>query len=161
MTTSCPLLSKTPLGAKCCALGKRIFGYFCPQRAWAWIPYLNIGMESGLAPDSGLFSWDWAGAWLQIRGESGQQEQRSASATPWRASSMCSPQPDQVGFLQISQVTFEHICCLLYLAKFYDLDLINLNLKNLRHLLSSLILLSRLNLQLTLVWQWHTRILNY
>jgi hypothetical protein len=24
--TSCPLLSKTPLGAKCCALLKRIFG---------------------------------------------------------------------------------------------------------------------------------------
>jgi hypothetical protein len=30
MTTSCPLLSKTPLGAKCCALGKRIFGDFIP-----------------------------------------------------------------------------------------------------------------------------------
>jgi hypothetical protein len=30
MTTSCPLLSKTPLGPKCCALGKRIFGDFIP-----------------------------------------------------------------------------------------------------------------------------------
>jgi hypothetical protein len=30
MTTSCPLLSKTPLGAKCCALGERIFGDFTP-----------------------------------------------------------------------------------------------------------------------------------
>ena len=30
MTTSCPLLSKTPLGAKCCALGERIFGDFIP-----------------------------------------------------------------------------------------------------------------------------------
>jgi hypothetical protein len=30
MTTSCPLLSKTPLGAKCCALGERIFGDSAP-----------------------------------------------------------------------------------------------------------------------------------
>ena len=30
MTTSCPLLSKTPLGAKCCALGETIFGDFIP-----------------------------------------------------------------------------------------------------------------------------------
>ena len=38
-----------------------------------------------------------------------QQVQRSDSATPSSASSICSPQPDQVAFLQISQVIFEHI----------------------------------------------------
>jgi hypothetical protein len=38
-----------------------------------------------------------------------QQVQRSDWATPSSASSICSPQPDQVAFLQISQVTFEHI----------------------------------------------------
>jgi len=53
--------------------------------------------------------WDWARSRLDIGGELGQQVQRSASATPSRASSMCSPQPDQVAFLQISQVTFEHM----------------------------------------------------
>ena len=73
--------------------------------------------KSGLEPDSGLFSWDWAGAWLEIRDELGQQVQRSASATPWRASSICSPQPDQVAFLQISQVTFEHIGWLLFYSE--------------------------------------------
>ena len=73
------------------------------------ISYLYIGVESVLKDDIGPDSWDWAGRRLEIRGELGQQEQRSVSATPWRASSMCSPQPDHVAFLQISQITFEHI----------------------------------------------------
>ena len=72
------------------------------------ISYLYIGVESVLRVDFGPEGWDWAGRRLDIWGESGQQVQRSASATPSRASSMCSPQPDQVAFLQISQVTFEH-----------------------------------------------------
>ena len=59
--------------------------------------------------DFGLDGWDCAARRLDIWGELGQQVQRSASATPWRASSMCSPQPDQVAFLQISQITFEHM----------------------------------------------------
>ena len=63
--------------------------------------------------DFGLNGWDWAGRRQETRGELGQQVQRSASATPSRASSMCSPQPDQVAFLQISQVTFEHMVWLL------------------------------------------------
>ena len=62
-----------------------------------------------LKADFGPKGLDWAGRRLDIWGESGQQEQRSASATPWRASSICSPQPDQVAFLQISQMTFEHM----------------------------------------------------
>jgi hypothetical protein len=66
-------------------------------------------MESVLKADFGPEGWDWAGRRLDIGGEFGQQVQRSASATPWSASSMCSPQPDQVAFLQISQVTFEHM----------------------------------------------------
>lgn len=65
--------------------------------------------KSGPESDFGLDGWDWAGRRLEIRGELGQQVQRSASATPSRASSICSPQPDQVAFLHISQVTFEHI----------------------------------------------------
>ena len=65
-------------------------------------------------PDSGLDGWDCAGRRLEIRGETGQQVQRSASATPSRASSICSPQPDQVAFLQISQITFEHMVKLLF-----------------------------------------------
>ena len=73
------------------------------------IPYLYIGVKSVLKADFVPKGWDWAGRRLDIRGEFGQQEQRSASATPWSASSMCSPQPDQVAFLQISQVIFEHI----------------------------------------------------
>ena len=73
------------------------------------ISYLYIGVESVLKADFGPKGWDWAGCRLDFRGESVQQEQRSASATPSRASSMCSPQPDQVAFLQISQVTFEHM----------------------------------------------------
>ena len=77
------------------------------------ISYLYIGVESVLKADFGPKGWDWAGHRLDIRGESGQQEQRSTSATPSRASSICSPQPDQVAFLQISQVTFEHIGWLL------------------------------------------------
>ena len=100
MTTSCPLLSKTPLGAKCYAPGETIFGDFIP---------IYTGVESVLRADFGPKGWDWAGHRLDIWGEMGQQEQRSASATPSRASSMCSPQPDQVVFLQLSQVTFEHI----------------------------------------------------
>ena len=84
--------------------GKECFG----------ISYLYIGVESVLKADFGPKGWDWAGRRLDIRGELGQQVQRSASATPSRASSMCSPQPDQVAFLQISQVTFEHIMWLLY-----------------------------------------------
>jgi len=79
------------------------------------ISYLYINVESVLKTDFALTGWDWVGRRLEIRGESGQQVQRSASATPSSASSMCSPQPAQVAFLQISQVTFEHICCLLYL----------------------------------------------
>ena len=71
--------------------------------------------KSGPKADFGLDGWDCAERRLDIWGELGQQVQRSASATPWRASSMCSPQPDQVAFLQISQVTFEHTGWLLYL----------------------------------------------
>ena len=70
--------------------------------------------KSGPEADFGLDGWDCAGRRLEIRGELGQQAQRSDSATPWRASSICSPQPDQVAFLQISQVTFEHIDWLLF-----------------------------------------------
>jgi hypothetical protein len=80
------------------------------------ITYLYIGVESVLKADFGPKSWDWAGRRLEIWVGLGQQEQRSASATPSRASSICSPQPDQVAFLQISQVTFEHIGLLLYLV---------------------------------------------
>jgi hypothetical protein len=72
-----------------------------------------------LRADSGQKGWDWAGRRLDIWGELGQQEQRSASATPSSASSMCSPQPDQVAFLQISQVTFEHIGGLLFVPLVY------------------------------------------
>jgi hypothetical protein len=79
------------------------------------IPYLYIGVESVLKADFGPKGWDCAGRRLGIWGEVGQQVQRSVSATPSRASSMCSPQPDQVAFLQISQVTFEHMGWLLYL----------------------------------------------
>jgi len=71
-------------------------------------------MESVLKADFGPKGWDCAGRRLEIWGELGQQVQRSASATPSRASSICSPQPDQVAFLQISHVTFEHICWLLF-----------------------------------------------
>jgi len=35
--------------------------------------------------------------------------QRSASGTPAKASSMCSPQPDQVTFLQVLHIIDEHI----------------------------------------------------
>ena len=73
------------------------------------ISYLFLGVESVLKADFGLSGWDWAERRLEIRGELGQQVQRSASATPSRASSICSPQPDQVAFLQISHKTFEHI----------------------------------------------------
>jgi hypothetical protein len=69
------------------------------------IPSLYIGAEPVLKADFDPKGWDWTGRRLDIRGELGQQEQRSASATPSRASSICSPQPDQVAFLQISQVT--------------------------------------------------------
>jgi len=79
------------------------------------ISYLYIGMESVLKVDFGPQGWDWAGRRLDIRGELGQQVQRSASATSLRASSICSPQPDQVDFLQNSHVTFEHIGWPLYL----------------------------------------------
>ena len=37
------------------------------------------------------------------------QLQRSPSGTPTSASSMCSPQPDQVGLLQRLQITLLHI----------------------------------------------------
>jgi hypothetical protein len=80
------------------------------------ISYLYIGAESVLNTDFGPEGWDWAGRRLDIWGELGQQEQRSASATPSRASSICSPQPDQVACLQISQVIFEHMGSLLYLV---------------------------------------------
>ena len=79
---------------------------------WGFHTYC-IGVESVLKAYFGPAGWDWAGRKLEIRGELGQQEQRSASATPWRASSICSPQPDQVAFLQISHVTFEHMVWLL------------------------------------------------
>jgi hypothetical protein len=78
------------------------------------ISYLYLGVESVLKADFGPKGWDCAGRRLDIRGELGQQVQRSASGTPCRASSICSPQPDQVAFLQISQVTFEHISWLLF-----------------------------------------------
>ena len=73
------------------------------------ISYLYIGVESVLKADFDPKGWDGAGRRLEISGELGQQVQRSASATPSSASSICSPQPDQVAFLQISHVTFEHI----------------------------------------------------
>jgi hypothetical protein len=37
------------------------------------------------------------------------QVQRAGFGTSFRASSMCSPQPSQVGFLQILQVIFLHM----------------------------------------------------
>ena len=37
------------------------------------------------------------------------QLQRSSSATPTSASSICSPQPDQVGLLQFLHITLLHI----------------------------------------------------
>ncbi len=73
------------------------------------ISYLHIGVESVLKADFGPKGWDCAGRRLDIGGELGQQVQRSASATPSSASSMCSPQPDQVAFVQISQITIEHM----------------------------------------------------
>jgi hypothetical protein len=73
------------------------------------VSYLYIGVGSVLRTDFDPKGWDCAGRRLDIWRELGQQVQRSASATPLRASSMCSPQPDQVAFLQISQVTFEHM----------------------------------------------------
>ena len=73
------------------------------------ISHLYMCMESVLKVDFGPKGWDWAGRRLDFWGESSQQVQRSASATPSRASSICSPQPDQAAFSQISQVTFEHI----------------------------------------------------
>jgi hypothetical protein len=66
-------------------------------------------VESVLKADFGPKGWDCAGRRLDIGGELGQQVQRSASATPSSASSMCSPQPDQVAFVQISQITIEHM----------------------------------------------------
>jgi hypothetical protein len=81
------------------------------------ISYLYIGVKSVLKADFDPKGWDWTGCRLDIWGEFGQQVQRSASGTPSRASSMCSPQPDQVAFLQISHVTFEHIGWLLLLMK--------------------------------------------
>ena len=62
------------------------------------------GPEANFGPDG----WDCAGRRLEIRGELGQQVQRSASATPSSAPYIGSPQPDQVAFLQKSHVTFEH-----------------------------------------------------
>ena len=67
---------------------------------WGFHTYY-VGVESVLKADFGPKGWDWAGRRLDLRGELGQQVQRSASATPSSASSTCSPQPDQVGFLQI------------------------------------------------------------
>ena len=67
------------------------------------------GDKSGPEADFGLDGWDCAGGRLEIKGELGQQVQRSASDTPSSASPICSPQPDQVAFLQKSHVTFEHI----------------------------------------------------
>jgi hypothetical protein len=81
---------------------------FGEKNFWGFHTY--IGVESVLKVDFCPKGWDWAGHRLDIWGELDQQVQRSASATPSRASSMCSPQPDQVAFLQISQVTFEHMC---------------------------------------------------
>jgi hypothetical protein len=46
------------------------------------ISYLYIGVESVLKTDFGPKGWDSAGRGLEIRGELGQQMQRSASATP-------------------------------------------------------------------------------
>jgi len=80
---------------------------------WGFHTYLYKGVESVLKADFGPKGWDRAGLRLDIWGELVQQVQRSASGTPSRASSICSPQPDQVAFLQKSQVTFEHIGWLL------------------------------------------------
>ena len=55
MTTSCPLLSKTPLGAKCCALGKRIFGDFLP------IYWRGIRAQDRFWPKGLGFGWARAG----------------------------------------------------------------------------------------------------
>ncbi len=60
------------------------------------ISYLYIGVESVLKADFGPKRWDRAGRRLEIRGELGQQVQRSASATPSSASSTCSPKLDEV-----------------------------------------------------------------
>ena len=63
----------------------------CPggKNFWRFHTYIY---KSGPEADFGLDGWDCAGRRLEIRGELGQQEQRSASATPSRASSICSPQ---------------------------------------------------------------------
>lgn len=59
------------------------FGYFLPPRS------------REIRPGSlGSFSWPW---------------QRSFRATPTKACSICSPQPDQVGFWHLLHITFEHI----------------------------------------------------
>lgn len=95
-----------------CPIGKN-FGIFLPSTCLS-VDSINIyRYKSGPEADFRLDGWDWAGRRLEIRGELGQQVQRSDSATPWSASSMCSPQPDQVALLQISQVTFEHMDWLL------------------------------------------------
>lgn len=43
-----------------------------------------------------------------------QHLHRSDSGTPARASSMCSPQPSQVGFPHLKQLTLEHITIYLH-----------------------------------------------
>jgi hypothetical protein len=95
-----------------CPIGKN-FGIFLSSACLSVDSIPIYRYKSGPEADFGLVGWDWAGRRLDIRGELGQQVQRSASATPSRASSMCSPQPDHVAFLQISRVTFEHIGWLL------------------------------------------------
>lgn len=61
----------------------RFFGYFLPPKMREIKPGSFVSL-----------SWPW---------------QRSFGATPTNACSMCSPQPDQVGFWHLLQVTREHI----------------------------------------------------
>ncbi len=61
----------------------RFFGYF-----------LALKRRESKPGSFGSFSWPW---------------QRSLRATPTKACSICSPQPDQVGFWHLLQVTREHI----------------------------------------------------
>ena len=96
-----------------CPIGKN-FGIFLPSACLSVDSTPIYRYKSGPEADFGPDGWDWAERRLDIWGELGQQVQRSASATPSSASSMCSPQPDQVGFLQIMHVTFEHIGWLLF-----------------------------------------------
>lgn len=95
-----------------CPIGKN-FGIFLPSACLSVDSTPIYRYKSGPEADFGLDGWNSAGRRLVIWGELSQQVQRSALATPSRASSICSPQPDQVAFLQTSQMTFEHTVWLL------------------------------------------------